>query len=88
MQEVVALILIYAFLVWIVYRLEVIMPTLQELLDKVNGISPQLADIRADIQKIKDQLNAGGLTAAETVTLSAALDEKLAEVKVLADENV
>jgi len=56
-------------------------------MDKVNEIPANLDDIRADIQRIKDQLASGVLTAEEATTLKTALDEKVAAIKALADEN-
>ena len=63
------------------------MSIFSDLMDKVNEIPANLDDIRADIQRIKDQLASGVLTAEEATTLKTALDEKVAAIKALADEN-
>jgi predicted trehalose synthase len=79
--------LILALFVWIIIQQEVMMATKDEILGKIGELGAALGNVRSDIQALKDQLAAGGLTAEEEAEVVAALDEKLAEAKALAEEN-
>lgn len=61
---------------------------LQELQGKVNEANTSLANIRGDIQKIKDGLPAeGGLTAEEVATLRESLNNLASGAAALDAEN-
>jgi len=81
-----ALTAICAALAWILYRLEILMATKQEFLDKITDLGGAVDNLRSDIAALKAQLAAGGLTAEEEAEVAAALDEKIAAAKALADE--
>lgn len=61
--------------------------TKQELLDGIVSLGASIEDIRSDIANLKGQLAGGGLTADEEAEVKAALDEKVAAARALADEN-
>jgi hypothetical protein len=79
---------ILAVVVWIAIRQEVMhMATKQDFVDIADSLGSGIADVRSDIQKLKDSIGSGGLTAQEEDEAKALLQAKLDELKALADEN-